>query len=453
MSSDPLNAGWVRLLPDGVRARVQNRVQLQRAVANTGWLITDRLLRMGVGLAVSVLVTRYLGPARFGILSYVFALVGLAGAVATLGLDSVVVRDIVRNPGQAGEILGTAFAMRSVSGVLALGGVLMAVSLLRPGDRTLLWLVAITGGTLVLQAFDTIDVWFQAQVQSRYAVYARNAAFLVTALLKLLLVYRRAPLVGFVWAGLLEVLLAAAGLVLGYRLAGRSFAPWRVRFATAKQLLSESWPLFLSGLAIGVYMKIDIVMLGAMAGDRAAGTYSAATRISEVWYFIPAAIVSSVAPSLTIARQRSERLYYARLNQLFHLLAATAIAIAIPMTFLAGSLTRLLYGQQYIAAGPVLALHIWAALFVFLGMGQNCWTVNEGLTKLALSRTAVGAVTNVVLNLILIPRYSGLGAAIATVISYALSAVLLNAADRRTAHIFRRQIAAIFLRDYLPQRA
>lgn len=450
---DSTNAAWVRLLPGSFRARIENRLQLQRVVANTGWLLTDRLLRMGVGLGVSILVTRYLGPGLFGTLSYALALVGLSGSIAALGLESIVVRDIVREPNQTGEILGTAFALRLLSGILAFGVVMAVLPLLRPGDAAIRWIVAITAGMLVLQAFDTIDIWFQSQVQSKYTVYARNIAFLAVASVKILLVYSRAPLVAFAWAGLLEVVLAAVGLATAYSRTGHRFASWRIKMSRARQLLSNSWPLFLSGLAIGVYMKIDVIMLGAMVGDRAVGTYSAATRVSEVWYFIPTAIVSSLAPSLTTAKQESEQLYYTRLNRLFQLLAATAIAIAIPMTFLAGPLTRFLYGEQYNAAGPVLALHIWAALFVFLGMGQNCWTVNEGLTKLALSRTLAGAVVNVVLNLILIPRYSGLGAAIATVISYALSAVLLNAFDRRTVHIFRSQISAIFLRNYIPVKA
>lgn len=446
---DPTNASWVRLLPGSFRARVENRLQLQRMVANTGWLFADRLFRMGVGLAVSILVTRYLGPGPFGTLSYALALVGLSGSIAALGLESIVVRDIVREPHHTGEILGTAFALRLVSGGLAFGVVMAALPLLRPGDVAIRSIVAITAGTLMLQAFDTIDIWFQSQVKSKYTVYARNGAFLGVALVKLLLVYTHAPLIAFAWAGLFEIVLATAGLVITYRATGHRFGSWRVRIPRATQLLSNSWPLFLSGLAVGVYMKIDIVMLGAMAGDRAVGTYSAATRVSEVWYFIPTAIVSSLAPSLTIAKQENEQLYYARLNRLFHVLAATAIAIAVPMTFLAGPLTRLLYGERYVAAGPVLALHIWAALFVFLGVGQNCWTVNEGLTRLALSRTLAGAVANVVLNLVLIPRYAGLGAAVATVISYALSAVILNAFDRRTMHIFRSQISAIFLRNYI----
>lgn len=201
-------------------------------------------------------------------------------------------------------------------------------------------------------------------------------------------------------------------------------------------------------------MRLDMLMLGSMVGDAAVGIYSAATRVSEVWYFVPTAIASSVTPMLILARQSNSALYLRRLSMLLHLLAGIALLIAVPVTFLAGPIVHLLFGPQYAAAGPVLALHIWAALFVFLGVGQNCWVLAEGLMMLALPRTILGAVLNILLNIVLIPRYGPLGAAIATVIAYAVSAVFVNALDPRTREIFALQFRAMFLCDlYLKRRA
>ncbi len=137
-----------------------------------------------------------------------------------------------------------------------------------------------------------------------------------------------------------------------------------------------------------LYMKVDQIMLGQMLGNRAVGMYSAAVRVSEVWYFIPMSIVASVSPLLIEARKVSADLYYERLSDLFRLMVAIALVIAIPMTFLAGSVAAVLYGNDYEGVGPVLAIHIWAALFVFLGVAQSPWTINEGVTKLALLRTS-----------------------------------------------------------------
>jgi PST family polysaccharide transporter len=124
-------------------------------------------------------------------------------------------------------------------------------------------------------------------------------------------------------------------------------------------------------------------------------------------------------------------------------MSAIALGIAIPMTFVSGYVTRTLYGSQYEGASPILAVHIWAALFVFLGVAQGPWNINEGLTRLALVRTVIGAASNIILNILLIPRYGPIGAAIATMISYALAAVILNAFSRSTQELFKMQLRSM----------
>jgi PST family polysaccharide transporter len=126
-------------------------------------------------------------------------------------------------------------------------------------------------------------------------------------------------------------------------------------------------------------------------------------------------------------------------------MCALAFAIAVPFTFASDYVARALYGNAYEGVGPTLAIHIWAALFVFLGVAQGPWNINEGLTKLALVRTVIGAIANVVLNLWLIPEYGPVGAAIATTVSYALSAVVLNAFSSRTRAIFAMQVKSMLL--------
>jgi O-antigen/teichoic acid export membrane protein len=89
-------------------------------------------------------------------------------------------------------------------------------------------------------------------------------------------------------------------------------------------------------------------------------------------------------------------------------------------------LVTLLYGEAYRAAGQVLTIHIWAGIFVFLGVASTKWFITEGLQKYSSINTAFGAVANVLLNFLLIPRYGIYGAAIATVMSYAISAYFMN---------------------------
>lgn len=423
--------------------RLAARPYLGKVLENTTWLFADRILRLGVGLVVGIWIARYLGPQQYGLLSYAVAFVALFSTLATLGLDSVVVRDLVRDPQDEPELLGTTFALKLAGGLAVMALTLPAIMLLRPGEPLVAGLVALSAAGTVFQALDAIDFWFQAKVLSKFTVYARTGAFLVATIAKVWLILVKAPLVAFAAIGFAEIALGGLGLVATYKLAGQAIRGWRVSWARARAILSESWPLMLSGFAIVIYMKIDQLMLGSMLGDEAVGVYSAATRISEAWYFVPTAIVSSVFPALVATRQTDEGLYYHRLQRLFDWIARLAMVIAVPMTFLASPLVLALFGERYAAAGPMLAVHIWSAVFVFLGVAQGPWNLAEGYTRLTFHRTLIGAIVNVVLNLALIPAYAGMGASIATVVAYASAGVLANAWDERTRRIFRMQLKAL----------
>lgn len=419
--------------------------KLRKIIANTGWLFADRILRMGVGLFVGVWVARYLGVQQFGVFNYATAFVALFSTLSTLGLDAIVVRSIVREPEKRAEILGTAFWLKLFGGVTALVLAVGSIIVVRHDDQLTISLVAILSSVGIFQAFDTIDLWFQSQVQSKYTVIAKNTAFVITALVKVALISFHAPLIAFAWAGLGEVSLGAIGLIISYRV--RGYSPWLWPWSSplAKTLLNESWPLMLSGLAIMVYMRIDQIMLGQMVGDKAVGLYSAATRISEVWYFIPMAIASSVSPAIYAAKEVSEALYYQRIKQLIRMLVLISLVISVPMSLMSGKLITILFGNGYAEAGKILAIHIWASLFVFMGVATSPWFIAEGLTEFSFHRTLIGAVVNVVLNFLLIPSYGGIGAAIATVIAYAIAAFLANGLNSKTHRIFIIQLKSLIL--------
>jgi len=422
---------------------------LQKILGNAAWLLFDKVLRMGVGLVVNIWVVRYLGPEQFGHLSYAIAFVALFGAFATLGLDGIVIREVVRNPNQADEILGTAFYLRLVGGAATLLISVAAIFLLRH-DNSLSWmLVAIIAAGTIFQAFDVIDFWFQSQVLSRYTVIAKNSAFLAMAMVKIALILGHAPLMAFAWAALAEIVAGATGLVLVYRKCGHQFGDWRITLERSRRLLSDSWPLILSGLSVAIYMKLDQVMLGEMSGDGAVGIYTSATKLTEIWYMIPMIIVSSVFPAMVQSKENDEGLYYRRITRLFSVMAAVSLPIALPMSLASNWLVIQLYGINYQAAGPVLAVHIWASLFVFYGVAQGPWDLAENLTRLAMVRIVIGAIVNIGLNVWLIPRYGALGAAIATVVSQALAAVFLNVIHKKTRPIFFCQLKSLLFMRYL----
>lgn len=444
-----MKPGWVRVLPNPLRARLEGRLNFQRILANAGWLLADRVLRLGIGLLVGAWVARYLGPGQLGLYNYALAFVGLFGILATLGLDSIVVRELVRDPTRPERILGTTFALKFVGGWLTLAVSVAAIAVWRPLDEPVRMIVAIVGLGVVFQSLDAIDFWFQARVQSKYTVLARDVAFLVLAAVKLLLIQGRAPLEAFVWAGTVEIALGAAGLAVVYRLTGQSLLRWRVSGQQARDLLRSSWPLALSGLAVWVYMRIDQLMLGSMIGDEAVGVYSVAVRLSEMWYFIPTIIVNSVFPAVVEAKQVDERLYRERTQRLFNLMTLIAYAVAIPVSLLSGWIVNLLYGPQFADAAPMLTILVWAGLFVALGVAREAWVVTEGIVHFSFATTLIGALVNIILNLIWIPLYGGLAASVATLAAQFVAVSLATLIYPRTRPIFRMQLQSLYLKGGL----
>lgn len=214
------------------------------------------------------------------------------------------------------------------------------------------------------------------------------------------------------------------------------------------RLLVESLPLLLNAAMVMAYMRIDMVMLGAMAPPSELGIYAAAVRLCEAWYFIPITIIHATTASLLRAKAHGQALYQRRLRQLLQGLVLFVYAVSVGATLVADPLIRLLFRDAFAGAAPVLSLYIWATLFIVLSTGSSAYLVNEGLRWLLPIRAAAGAVLNIALNLLLIPAYGAIGAAIATLISYAVMGWLVHLAyDRVSRELFVFQTRALACLD------
>jgi PST family polysaccharide transporter len=434
----------VNIIPAFFRRSIEHRPNLTKIVDNIGWLVLDKILRMGVGLVVGVWIARYLGPAQFGLLAFATAFIGLFSAFAGLGLQGIVVRDLAFGTGCKEETLGTVAGLQFISGVLAYGLIVGTIYWLRPDDALSQVLVAILGSTMLFKVSEIAIYWFESRVLSKYMVLVQDASLLAFAVIKVILILNKAPLIAFAFVSSAEALIVAMLMFVMLNRNGPKLRELRFTIKRAKGLLVDSWSLMLSGIAIMVYMKIDQIMLGQMLGDEAVGIYSAALRVSEVWYVIPMMIVSSVFPAIVETKKRSEALYYQRLQQLYTLLVGISVGVALPMTFLSTPIVMFLFGEAFAESGSVLAIHIWATVFVSLGVSSGKWLIIEGFQILALKRNLYGAIINVILNLVLIPAYQAIGAAVASLLAYMISYYFMDAFDARTRYVFFQKTYAMF---------
>ena len=391
---------------------------------NTSWLFFERIVEMVVTLFVGVYVARYLGPANFGLLSYAASFVGLFATISTLGLDNIVIRELVKDEKKRDELLGTTFVLKIIGSIFVLIIIVIAVRFTNNDDFTNLLIFIIVIGT-IFQSFNVINFYFQSKVLSKYTVYAQIFSSIICAAIRVVLIYFNMSLIYFVIVSLLQSIILASGFVAMYIKQKLNLFSWRPKLDLAKKLLGDSWPLILSGIAISIYMKIDQVMIKNMLDAKAVGNYAVAVRLSEVWYFIPMAITNSLFPAIINAKKISEKLYYERLQKLYDLMTWLAIGIALPIMFLSNDIIKLLFGEKYESAAIVLTVYIWNSIIVFYGVVKSTQMLANNIQWYGLVCTSIGAASNIILNLVLIPRYLILGAAIATISSQFISGLII----------------------------
>ncbi len=372
---------------------------------------------MGLGLLVGVWVARYLGPSSYGDINYAMAFVGIVTVFTTLGLDSIAIRELV-NGKKEEVVVGTTFYARLVVSILTLIALLAYTFWGLDPSHSQTGLVIVFSFISVFQSFDVIDLYFQSIVRSKYSVYAKNIAFTVSAAYRIVLVVMGASVFYFGMAMLLEFVLGGFLLVYYYRTqTEKKLANWTFDFGLLKEMLSHSWPLILSSISVILYMRLDQVMLGQISTSKAVGDYSAASKLVEVWYFIPTAITSSLYPYIIKAKM-DPKAYEKKLVNLYSLLLWGSIIAAGITTLLAKYLIAILFGQDYMDAVPMLQVYIWSVPATFMGLATSQYLMAENLTQISFLRTFIGMIINIVLNYMLIPEYGGVGAALATVISY-----------------------------------
>lgn len=394
-----------------------NSESFKKYFTNTSWLLGEKILRMVVGLFVGVWVARYLGPDNFGLFSYAQSFVGLFAAIATFGLDGIIVRELVKDESNRGKLLGTAFGLKFIGGIAALLILAIAVNFTSNDDYTNL-LVFIIASAIIFQSFNVIDFYFQAKVLSKYVVYANIISLLLSSIVKIILILNEAPLMAFAWTVLFDSVVLALGFVYFYFQNQLSFKEWKFEKSIVVSLLKDSWPIILSSMVLMIQARIDQVMIKEISSTSEVGYYSVALRFIELFGFIPVVLNNSLFPALVNAKKKSEELYKSRFLNYYRLSFFLFLATAIPIFIFAEQVTVLFYGIKYQPAGALLSLMAFRLFFTNIGVARGSFITIENLFKFSLITMTFGTVVNVVLNYFLIPEFQGQGAIVASIISF-----------------------------------
>lgn len=386
----------------------------KKVLVNTGWMTAQQIVGLMISLIVGPISARYLQPENYGLLGYGSAIISIFSAVSLLGINSVLVQELVANPQKNSSLLGAAYLLRFAASVVCYACSVLCIVIMEPGSTLLLAIVALQSLTIIFQTYDVFEAWFQMKLEMKYVSIAMIIVKIFTITWQLSLLIFRAPVVLFAATGSISTLLCGTIIFLFFKKRGIRIG---FSFEDAKYILSKSHHFIISGLAIVIYMQIDKVMIAKMIDSANVGIYNVAVSLSTIWQFVPMAILNSARPLVLERKEQDNDQYYKYLKMTMAVVSAFCLTVCIGFTVLARPIIYILYGEAYIGATVSLRILVWATMVAMIGCVRSVWILGDGLSKYDKYFTVTAAVINVVLNFILIDCWGIVGAAASTLIS------------------------------------
>lgn len=397
---------------------------------NTGWMFFGQMFSLLVSFFIGAWLARYLGPENYGIISYSVAFVGLFTFIAYLGIHSILLRDLVKNPEKKDELLGTGFGLLLAGSITAFILIFISVFLFE-SSSFVRGLIILYASTFLWSAFGVISVYFQSTVQAKKNVRASVASALVASILKVFLILTGKGIIWLMVIFIIESLLLTILYISSYLKSGFKFSTWKFDKRLAKQILSGAWFLALAAAVGYIFLRVDQVMIRHFLDETAVGLYSAAIKLVEIWYFIPGIICGSLLPAIINAKKVSQEKFVSRLRKLYCLLGGIAVIIAILLSVFAPFIVRFLFGNAYFESIGILRIYVWSGVGFFLNAGFYQYFLAENRLKTIFYFYLFLMVINIVLNFVLISNFGISGAAWATMISYSVGALVILVGNKK----------------------
>lgn len=386
-----------------------------RTVKNAAWIIGCKIVQALLGLVVTMLSARYLGPSGYGLISYAASIVAFFVPVMQLGLNGTLVQEIIYNPQKEGETLGTALTMSVVSAVACMIGTISFVALTNAGETETLIVCALYSVLLLTQSQELIQYWFQAKLLSKYASVSMLVAYSVVSAYKIVLLITGSHIYWFAIAQAMDTGIVVTSLLVIYRKIGS--AKLRFSWTRAKEMFRRSKHYILSGLMVTIFAQTDRVMLKMMVDEAAVGYYSAAVTCAAMSAFVFVAIVDSMRPTILEGKKQQEQIFRDRMKLLYAIIIVLALAQSVVITLLAKPIVHVLYGSAYGPTIVALRIVVWYTTFSYLGAVRDIWILAEGKQHYLWIINLSGAALNVILNAALIPVWGISGAAVASLVT------------------------------------
>lgn len=392
--------------------------------ANASWIVACRIAQALLGLVVGMIAARYLGPSNFGVINYAAAMVAFATPIMQLGLNNIMVQELVNNPDKEGAVLGTSIILNLCSAVACVVGIFITVCFLNAGEKVTIIVCCLYSLILFFQAAEQFQYWFQAKYLSKYVALTSFFAYIVVSGYKIFLLITEMSVYWFAVANAFDLaLIAVSYFVLYHRLGDQKLS---FSYPLAKKMLAKSHYYIISNLMFVLLVQTDRIMIKNIMDNASVGLYSASMVCAGILNFVFSAVIDSFRPMIFENKKKNELIYRSNVSLLYGIIFYMTFLESLLMTIFAPFLINLLYGADYAGSAVALQFVVWYVVFAYIGYIRGIWILAENKQKYLLSLNLICAVCNVVFNLLLIPIWGIVGAAISTVLSQFLSTIVLG---------------------------
>lgn len=395
-----------------------------RVIKNASWMIGCKIAQSVISLIIGMLTARYLGPSNYGLISYAASIAVFLLPLMQLGLSKTLVQEFIRRPDREGEVLGTALVFNVMSAVACMGGMYAFLSVANAGESTTILVGVLYSFSLLFQATEIVQYWFQAKLLSKYPSIASVISYTIVALYKVYLLVTGKSVIWFSVSSTLDYLLISVILLIVYKRMGNQKLKFSWRLGM--EMLHSSKYYIVASMMVSVFQQTDRIMLKLMMNEAETGYYSSAITCVSVTAFVFAAIVDSMRPPILEAKHDGSDAYEPRIIQLYSVITYASLIQSVFMVLLARPIVLILYGEQYLPSVTSLRVAVWYVTFSNYGSVRNIWMLAENKQKYLWIINLSGALANVALNAALIPLFGAVGAAAASLVTQFFTNVVIG---------------------------
>lgn len=398
--------------------------ELRNISSNILYLFFDKVYGAIISLFFLSILTNYLGPELFGVWSYILSFASIAVPLSTAGTNYTIVKKFSLNQNPA-DVAKQAFLLRMMASIITTIILTIAFFVTTTKQQTqeltvlIFFLVAMT-----LNNINLTILYNESKIKNEKTVLAKNIGLTIGIGIKIFLIYNNASISEIAAITIIESLIF---FLFGYYLTDLNIS---VSFsseviADSRKLLLESFPLFLSSVIVVVYLKIDIILLRHFTTLGEVGYYAAAARISEMLYAAPVALSTVFFPIIMREIKHNEKKKMNRIR--FYATAFyLCLFLCVSCSLFSPYIIKVVYGSAFYEAAQIFSLHCISIVFIGFLTSSSKELIAKDKYKFIFYRDISGLISNLILNIILIPAYGALGAAVSTLISYFIASVLSN---------------------------